>query len=100
MLAALAETARRHRVTAATVAARWVLERPAVGAVILGLGRGDRVDENRAIFAFDLDDRDRARLDEVLARHPGPRGPVFGLEREPGGRHEVLLKKNLRRKTP
>ena len=84
-----------HRVTAANVAARWVLERAAVGAVIVGLGRGDRAGENQAIFAFDFDEEDRLRLDTALERCPGPRGPVFGLEREPGGRHEVLLKKNL-----
>ena len=97
ILEALAAVASRHGVTSANVAARWVLEQPAVGAVILGLGRGDRVAENQAIFAFDLDEEDHRRLDAVLARHPGPSGPVFGLEREPGGRHEVLLKKNLQK---
>ncbi len=98
VLAALARVARKHRVSAANVAARWVLDQPEVGAVILGLGRADRVAENRRLVAFELDGDDRRRLDEVLARYPGPAGPVFGLERRPGGRHEALLKKNLRQR--
>ena len=44
-----------------------------------------------------LEAADRGRIDAVLARHPGPPGEVFGLEREPGGRHAAIMKTDLNR---
>ena len=50
ILAALAAVATRHGVSIANVATRWVLEQPAVGAVIVGarLGEREHRDDNLA----------------------------------------------------
>jgi aryl-alcohol dehydrogenase-like predicted oxidoreductase/enamine deaminase RidA (YjgF/YER057c/UK114 family) len=69
ILAALAAIARKHEVSVANVATRWVLEQPAVRAVIVGARLGER--EHRAdnvrLFGFALDGDDHARIDRALA---------------------------------
>ncbi len=69
-LRACARVARRHGVSIANVATRWVLDQPAVAAVIVGARLGER--EHRAdtlrTFSFAMDDQDRAVLDAALAR--------------------------------
>ena len=69
VLAAAHAVARRHGVSVANVAVRWVLQQPAVGAVIVGARPGEREhrDDNRAVFGFALDADDLARLDDALA---------------------------------
>jgi aryl-alcohol dehydrogenase-like predicted oxidoreductase/enamine deaminase RidA (YjgF/YER057c/UK114 family) len=68
ILAALDAIARRHGVSISNVATRWVLDHPAVAAVIVGARLGER--EHRAanlgIFSFALDDTDRAALAQAL----------------------------------
>ena len=68
ILAAAQAVAKKHDVSVANVAVRWVLEHPAVGAVIVGARPGEREhrDDNRALFGFELDAEDRARLAEAL----------------------------------
>jgi aryl-alcohol dehydrogenase-like predicted oxidoreductase len=68
MLEGIAAVAQRHGVTIPVLAARYMLDRPAVGGVILGarLGRSDHVQENLAIFDLQLDDRDRAEIAGAL----------------------------------
>jgi aryl-alcohol dehydrogenase-like predicted oxidoreductase/enamine deaminase RidA (YjgF/YER057c/UK114 family) len=69
VLAAAQVVARRHGVSVANVAARWVLEQEAVAAVIIGarLGEREHRDDNLVLFGFALDDDDRARLAEAQA---------------------------------
>ena len=69
ILAAADEVAKRHGVSIANVATRWVLDHPAVAAVIVGarLGENQHRDDNRRTFDFALDDRDHAVLDAALA---------------------------------
>ena len=69
VLAALAEVARRHGVSVANVATRWVLEQPAVAAVIVGarLGESEHRADNLRLFSFALDEEDHARIDAALA---------------------------------
>jgi aryl-alcohol dehydrogenase-like predicted oxidoreductase/enamine deaminase RidA (YjgF/YER057c/UK114 family) len=82
ILAALSTVARRHGVSVANVATRWVLEQPAVGAVIVGarLGESEHRADNVALFSFALDDDDKARIDDALAvtrRIPGDCGDEY-----------------------
>ncbi|HEX4766300.1 MAG TPA: aldo/keto reductase [Lichenihabitans sp.] len=69
VLSALDEVARKHGVGLANVATRWVLDQPAVAAVIVGARLGER--EHRAAnartFGFALDAEDRARLAVAFA---------------------------------
>jgi aryl-alcohol dehydrogenase-like predicted oxidoreductase len=70
LLAVLGTVAARHGVSIATVAVRWVLDRPAVAGVILGrrLGLTDHRAENADVFALRLDAEDLGRIDAVLPK--------------------------------
>ncbi len=69
ILKAAHRVAARHGVSIANVATRWVLDAPAVAAVVVGarLGEGEHRSDNRRAFAFDLDAEDHATLDAALA---------------------------------
>jgi enamine deaminase RidA (YjgF/YER057c/UK114 family) len=67
--------AQKHGVSIANVASRWILESPAVAAVIVGarLGVSAHIDDNAKLFGFTLDDEDRAEISAALATlHPIP----------------------------
>jgi aryl-alcohol dehydrogenase-like predicted oxidoreductase/enamine deaminase RidA (YjgF/YER057c/UK114 family) len=82
ILAAVHEIARKHGVSVANVATRWVLEQPAVAAVIVGARLGEREHraDNAALFSFSLDEDDKQRIDEALVstrRIPGDCGDEY-----------------------
>jgi len=82
ILAAGGRVAGRHGVSIANVATRWVLEQPAVAAVIVGarLGEREHRQANLQSFSFALDDRDRAELEAAFAqarRIPGDCGDEY-----------------------
>jgi aryl-alcohol dehydrogenase-like predicted oxidoreductase len=70
LLAALAHIAGRHRVGIAAVAIRSILDRPAVGGVIVGarLGVSEHIVANASVFDLALDAEDAAALAPVLAK--------------------------------
>lgn len=82
VLRAADAVARRHGVSIANVATRWVLDQPAVAAVIVGARlteREHRADNLRA-FGFAFDAEDRARLDAAFVatrRIPGDCGDEY-----------------------
>ena len=69
LLAALKRIADRHGVSVSNVATRWVLEQPAVGAVIVGarLTERDHRAENAALFGFALTEQDHAEINDALS---------------------------------
>jgi diketogulonate reductase-like aldo/keto reductase/enamine deaminase RidA (YjgF/YER057c/UK114 family) len=69
LLAALAEIAQKHDVSVANIATRWVLEQPAVRAIIVGARLTEREHraDNLRLFAFALDADDHARIERALA---------------------------------
>jgi aryl-alcohol dehydrogenase-like predicted oxidoreductase/enamine deaminase RidA (YjgF/YER057c/UK114 family) len=69
VLRAAAEVARKHGVSLANVATRWVLEQRRVAGVIIGarLGEAMHATDNRRQFSFSLDADDRALLEEAFA---------------------------------
>ncbi|HVZ01394.1 MAG TPA: aldo/keto reductase [Dongiaceae bacterium] len=82
ILRALAVVAKKHKVSIANVATRWVLEQPAVGAVIVGarLGESEHRADNLALFSFALDAEDRRVIDAALEetiRIPGDCGQEY-----------------------
>ncbi len=70
LLRALAGVARRHGVSMANVACRWVLEQAGVGGVIVGarLGESEHIADTQRLFTFELDAASRAVLDEAAAK--------------------------------
>lgn len=97
LLRALDDVAKKHDTAISTVALRWLLDRPQVGAAIVGVSRTDHIRQNLDAFALCLDDEDRRRIGAVLERRTGPAGDVFGLERIAGGRHAEIMRYNLNR---
>jgi len=85
----------KHGMPLATVAARWVLDRPGVAAVILGVGKRARAAENRRLADLELDKDDRSALDAFLDRQPVPPGDMYALERDPFGRHSAIIKTDI-----
>lgn len=68
VLAAANIVARKHSVSVANVAIRWVLDQPAVAAAIVGarVTERDHGEDNLAVFSFALDAEDHARLEDTL----------------------------------
>ena len=95
LLAACRRVADRHEVDIATVASRFVLDRPGVAAVIVGGRDTSHAAANAAIGALRLTDADRAEIEAVLARRQGPDGDTYTLERDRKGRHGAIMKYNL-----
>ena len=70
LLSTLKEIADRHKVGIANVAARYVLDRPAVAGVIIGtrLGLSEHRQDNARVFSFSLDKEDMEKIGAVTAR--------------------------------
>ncbi len=82
LLACLDRIARRHGVAIANVASRWVLDQPAVGAVIIGarLTENQHRASNSNLFGFVLDENDQTEIAKALdgaAMVPGDCGQEY-----------------------
>jgi len=82
LLATLRKIADKHGVSVANVATRWVLEQPAVGAVIVGarLGESEHRSDNQRILSFELDREDHDVIADALGatqRIPGDCGDEY-----------------------
>ena len=95
LLAALSQVAEKHGVDPASVAMRFVLDRPSVAAVIVGARNAAHVARHRAVLDLRLEAEDYAVIEAVADRRQGPRGDTYALEREKGGRHMALLRHDL-----
>ena len=84
LLSVLRDVATQHNVGIAEVSSRWVLQRPAVAAVILGARNANHVDQHRQIFSFELDQDDLGKIEAVLNTGNKPTSDVYSWER--GGR--------------
>lgn len=82
LLRTLDGIAKKHRVSIANIATRYILERPRVGAVIIGARSADRITENVRVFGFSLDEEDNGRISSVIDRSTGPDGDCYSIDRE------------------
>ncbi len=98
LLATLNEIAERHHVTISAVAARYMLDKPQVGAVIIGARYAHHLPATLSIFDFSLDPDDHTQIESVLSKRKGPAGVVYELERDRTGRHGSIMKYNLNKK--
>ena len=100
VLRTLDGVARRLGATIPQLACRWVLDQPAVGAVILGVGRRARAEDRRAVVDLTLGDEDIRRIDAHLATQPVPPGDTYALERDPSSPHSRIIRTNLQGTVP
>ena len=70
LLTTLKQIADKHHVSIANVAVRYILDRPAVGGVIVGtrLGIAEHRAENSRTFSFALDAEDQAQIEKVVSK--------------------------------
>jgi len=70
VLRAVSAAARRHGVSMANVACRYILDQPAVGGVIVGarLGVAEHRQDNLRVFGLQLDDNSRDEIAAAIAR--------------------------------
>lgn len=99
LLDVLSRIAVRHERTIGAVALRWVLDQPTAAAAIVGARDAAHLRATLAALTLVLTAEDRAELDATLGATLGviasPPGDVYGLERERGGRHAVLMRTGL-----
>ncbi len=82
ILGTLSQVAKKYDVSVANVATKWVLQQPAVGAIIVGarLGENQHRDDNLKILSFSLDDEDLKLISDACApslRIPGDCGDEY-----------------------
>jgi aryl-alcohol dehydrogenase-like predicted oxidoreductase len=99
LLRTLAAVGARHGADIATVAGRYVLDRPGVAAIIVGARNRAHVAANAAVSAVQLTAADTAEIDAVLAERQGPEGDIYALERDRTGRHGSIMKYELNTRT-
>jgi aryl-alcohol dehydrogenase-like predicted oxidoreductase len=97
LLKGLRGIADRHRVSLGHVALRWVLDRPAAAAAIVGARDARHAEENSNALRLELDHTDRQRIDALLESLPGPAGDIYSVERVREGRHGSIMRYDLNR---
>ncbi len=95
ILATLKRVAARHATDIASVATRWVLDRPHVAAAIVGVRDRAHLDAHRRLFSLRLTDADRHEINGILAQRRTLDGDVYELERNRTGRHGRIMKYDL-----
>jgi aryl-alcohol dehydrogenase-like predicted oxidoreductase/enamine deaminase RidA (YjgF/YER057c/UK114 family) len=76
LLKTLSQIAKKHKVGIANIASSYILHQPAVAGVIIGarLGKSEHIQDNEALFSFELDENDQKQIKEVI----GDFNPVPG----------------------
>ncbi len=95
VLHVLAKIADRYYVGAAEVAIQYILQKPCVAGAIIGARNANHLENIKKIGSFQLDNEDLKDIQAVIAQARGPKGPVYGLERDRTGRHGRIMKYNL-----
>jgi len=96
-LESMRRIASKHHSSIANVATRWVLDRPSVGAVIVGTTDSRHLQSNLSLFRLQLDAEDRLDLAQALDALPIPPGDVYSLERDWEAPHARIMWTDLNR---
>ncbi len=94
-LQALKRVADKHEVGIAEVACRYLLQKPMVGAVIVGARNRNHLEKLKKLSEFNLDENDLLEIKKVVDKSYGPKGPFYALERDKGGKHAAIMRYNL-----
>ena len=96
-LEALVAIGRKHRVSASSVAIRYVLDQPGATVAIVGAQDATRLAATLEPFTFALDDEDRAQIAARTARAQGPAGDCYARERDRESEHYRIMWRNQNR---
>jgi len=92
VLSVLDSIAKRHGVDLASVAIRYVLDKPGVAVAIVGARNAAHLDQ--LVKPVTLDANDRSAIARLVSRATGPRGDCYELERIEAGPHSAIMWKN------
>ncbi len=84
-----------YNCTIANIASAYILQKEAVGGVIIGTRSSRHVESNSTTLALQMKTEDIQKIDTFLAAHPGPKGEPFELERAEDGPHIKVMLRNL-----
>ncbi|QIB65553.1 aldo/keto reductase [Kineobactrum salinum] len=82
LLSVLKSIADKHRVSIANVASRYMLDQDQVATINIGARDASHLEDNLRVFGFALDADDMAKLQTVLEKRTGPKGDVYGIDRD------------------
>ena len=94
-LQVLQEIANRYTVGIAEVACKYILQKPMVGAIIVGARNRNHLESLQKLSEFTLDVDDLNKIEAIVAQSKGPNGPFYELERDKTGKHGSIMKYNL-----
>lgn len=92
MLRAIAD---KHEVNISEVACRYILDKSMVAGIIVGARNSRHLQSLMTLDSFDLDDTDKADIDNIIRQAHGPSGAFYDLERDKTGKHGAIMKYNL-----
>ena len=92
LLSTLDVIAKRHGVGLASVAIRYVLDKPGVAVAIVGARNAAHLEG--LVQSVTLDANDRSAIARIVSRATGPRGDCYELERIEAGPHSAIMWKN------
>ncbi len=95
LLQTLHEIANTHATTIGAIALRLVLDEPAVAATIIGARHAGHLAATLSSLDVALTAEERRQVQSLIGAFPGPRGDVYALERDKGGRHAAIMRYNL-----
>ena len=79
----------------AEVACQFILQKPSVGAVIVGARNRNHLKSLQKLNGFTLTACDLNTINTVIAQSKGPSGAFYELERDKTGKHGSIMKYNL-----
>lgn len=91
----LKEVANQYEVGIAEVACKYILNKPMVGGVIVGARNRNHLESLQKLNGFSLDTNDLNKIEAIVAKSEGPKGPFYALERDKTGKHGSIMKYNL-----
>ncbi|MFD0799420.1 aldo/keto reductase [Maribacter chungangensis] len=94
-LQTLREIADRYQVGVTEVACKYILQKPMVGAVIVGARNRNHLNSLQTLDTFQLNLEDLNKIDAIVAESKGPKGPFYDLERDKTGKHGAIMRYNL-----
>lgn len=84
-----------YQVGIAEVACRYILQKPMVGAVIVGARNQAHLARLQRLNDFMLTSMDIDSLQSIINLSSGPKGAFYELERDKTGKHGSIMKYNL-----
>ncbi len=95
LLVVLRQIADKYNVDIAEVAARYIIQKPFVAGIIIGVRNTRHLKKIKKIGTFELEGEDLLKIHSVVDSANGLGGTVFGLERDRTGPHGEIMKYNL-----